>query len=80
VAGEIVRSASAKHRDDDDFVQPHALYETVMTQTGREHLVTNIVNHVNGGVTAEVLPRVIEHWRSVHPDLGARVAKGVNGG
>ncbi len=41
VAGEIVRSASAKHRDDDDFVQPHALYETVMTQTGREHLVTS---------------------------------------
>jgi hypothetical protein len=31
-------------------------------------------------VTAEVLPRVIEYWRSVHPDLGARVAKGVNGG
>jgi catalase len=77
---EIGRYAYAKHRDDDDFIQPRALYQTVMSETDREHLVTNIANHIKGGVTHEMLPRVIEYWRNVHPDLGARVAKEVNGG
>jgi catalase len=80
VAGEIVRSASRPHREDDDFVQPRALYERAMSETDREHLVTNITNHVQAGVTADILPRVIDYWRNVHPDLGARVAKNVNGG
>jgi catalase len=79
VTGEIVRSAISNHRDDDDFVQPRALYEAVLTELDRENLVTNIVNHVRAGVSQEVLPRVVEYWRSVHADLGARVAKGVNG-
>jgi catalase len=51
-----------------------------MSETDREHLVTNIASHIRGGVTAGMLPRVIEYWRNVHPDLGARVAKEVNGG
>jgi catalase len=79
-AAEIGRYAYAKHRDDDDFVQPRALYEKVLTETEREHLVTNIAGHIKGGVTSEILPKVIEYWRSVSPDLGARVAKAVNGG
>jgi hypothetical protein len=31
-------------------------------------------------VTADMKARVIEYWGSVHPDLGARVAKELNGG
>ena len=81
VAGEIVRSAYEPHAEDDDFVQPHALYETVMSDTDREHLVTNIIGHATAPeVTSEMKSRVVEYWRSVHPDLGARVAKGLNGG
>src|SRR5260370_38009913 len=48
VAGEIVRSASAKQHDDDEFVQPHPLYEPVMTKTGRGHPDPNIDSHANG--------------------------------
>ncbi len=79
-AAEIGRYAYDKHREDDDFVQPRALYEKVMSETDREHLVTNIAAHVKGGVTSEILPKVIEYWRNVSPDLGARVSKAVNGG
>ena len=50
-----------------------------MTDTDKEHLVTNIVSHVKAGVKPEVMPRVIEYWASVHPDLGAQVAKQLNG-
>jgi catalase len=72
-----VRSPYTPHREDDDFVQPRALYQRVLSETDREHLVTNIVNHVKKGVKDEVKTRVIEYWRKVDGDLGARVAKGL---
>ena len=79
-AAEIGRYAYDKHRDDDDFVQPRALYRDVMTGTDREHLVTNVVSHVRAGVQPEIAPRVVEYWSNVHPELGAQVAKQLNGG
>jgi catalase len=78
-AAETGHYAYDKHAEDDDFVQPCALYRDVMTDTGKEHLVTNIVSHVKAGVKPEVMPRVIHYWASVHPDLGAQVAKQLNG-
>ena len=81
MAGEIIRSAYTLHADDDDFGQPRALWEKVMTDTDRDHLVANIVAHAGAPeVTADTRFRVSEYWRNVHPDLGARVAKGLNGG
>jgi len=81
VAGEIIRSAYTLHADDDDFGQPRALWQKVMTDTDREHLVNNIVAHASAPeVMAETKLRVCDYWRSVHPDLGAQVAKGLNGG
>ncbi len=81
VAGEILRSAYTLHADDDDFGQPHALYSDVLSETERDHLVANIVGHASAPeVTSEMKARVADYWRSVHPDLGARVAKGLNGG
>ncbi|GAA2074926.1 catalase [Actinomadura alba] len=83
VAGEITRSAYRLHREDDDFSQPRALWEKVLSDVDREHLVTNIVGHASApAVTAEMKPRVVEYWRNIHKDLGDRVAKGlgINGG
>jgi len=81
VAGEIVRSAYTLHSDDDDFGQPRALWEKVMSDTDRDHLVTNIALHAGAPeVTAEMRARVTDYWRNVHPDLGARVGKELNGG
>jgi catalase len=77
VSGQLMRSPYTPHREDDDFVQPRALYQRVLSETDREHLVTNIVAHVKKGVTDEVKTRVIEYWRKVDGDLGARVAKGL---
>jgi catalase len=74
---EIGRYAYEKHAEDNDFVQPGVLYRDVMTDTDKEHLVTNIVNHVKSGVKPDVLPRVIEYWTNVDPELGGRVATGL---
>jgi catalase len=81
VAGEIVRSAYNLHAEDDDFGQPRALWEKVLDETGRDHLVANIAGHAGAPeVTAETKVRVTDYWRNVHPDLGARVGKELNGG
>ncbi len=75
--GEMIRSAYEPHSEDDDFVQPRALWTNVLSETDREHLVTNIVTHLQNGVGAEMLARAVTYWSNVHPDLGARVAQGV---
>jgi catalase len=76
-AGEIGHYAYDKHRDDDDFIQPGALYREVMSETDREHLVTNIVAHASDAVSGEVQERVIGYWTNVDSGLGARVAAGL---
>ncbi|MGH3322416.1 MAG: catalase-related domain-containing protein [Streptosporangiaceae bacterium] len=49
-----------------------------MDEPARERLVGNIVGHATQGVTADVQKRVVEYWRRVDGDLGARAAKGLN--
>ncbi|OLT17007.1 catalase [Actinomadura sp. CNU-125] len=82
VAGEIVRSAYRLHSEDDDFVQPRALWEKVLGEAERDRMVHNILLHANAPeVTGDMKKRVAEYWRNVQKDLGDRVAKGlgVNG-
>jgi len=76
ISGEIIRSAYTKHREDDDFVQPRALWENVLSETDREHLVSNIVTHASAPeVTGEMKKRIVEYWTNVHKDLGQAVAR-----
>jgi len=72
---EMERAASEPHRDDDDFVQARALWETVLSDADRDHLVRNIAGHVAKGGTREMQKRVVAYWCSVHPELGAGVAR-----
>jgi catalase len=75
VTGEIMRSAYTLHRDDDDFSQPRALVETVLSGEQRDRLVATIAGHVRSGVSAGLLPKVIAYWTSVSPSLGAQIAR-----
>ncbi|GAA1269551.1 catalase [Planotetraspora silvatica] len=78
VAGEIIRSAYVKHAEDDDFVQPRALWENVLSDTDRAHLVSNIVGHASAPeVTGDMRKRVVDYWTNVHKDLGQGVAQGL---
>jgi catalase len=76
-AGEMGRYAYEAHRDDDDFVQPRALYRDVMNDGHRDQLVTNIVAHASDGVSTDVQRRVVAYWANVDAGLGARVAEGL---
>ncbi|HXS65305.1 MAG TPA: catalase [Streptosporangiaceae bacterium] len=80
VSGEIIRSAYTLHSQDDDFGQPRALWENVLTDIERDHLVANIVAHASAPeVTTDMKSRVVEYWRNIHAELGAQVGKGLNG-
>jgi catalase len=80
LTGEVVRAANTLHSEDDDFTQPGELYRKVLSEIDREHLVTNIVGHASDGVAPDTQKRVVEYWRQVDPDLGARVSKGLGNG
>jgi len=75
VSGEMVRAAYTKRRDDDDFGQPGNLVRTVLDDVARERLVTNIADHLKGGVEGDVLRRALEYWRHVDADLAARIER-----
>ena len=79
-AGEIVRSAYVKHREDDDFVQANAMVNKAMDGPARDRLVSNIVGHASDGVEPDTLARVIDYWRNVDAEIGAQVAKGLGNG
>jgi catalase len=82
VAGDIVREAYKPHAEDDDFGQAGTLYREVLDETGRRNLANNIIGHATSehGAEGDVRRRVVEYWTSVDTELGARVAKGLNGG
>jgi catalase len=79
VSGEILRHAYTLRRDDDDYGQPGALVRTVLTDTERDHLVANIVGHLQP-VQRDVQLRALEHWRRVDATLGGRIAEGLGVG
>jgi len=79
VSGEIVRAAYEAHAEDDDFVQPGAMWRTVLDEPAKARLVDNVAGHLRGGVVEPVLGRALEYWRNVDAELGARVAKVVGG-
>jgi catalase len=82
LSGEIVRSAYRAHREDTDVVQAGNLVREAMSDTDREHLVTNVVNHATHGpgLETDVASRVAEYWRAIDPSVGADVAKALGAG
>ncbi|HEY5012551.1 MAG TPA: catalase [Acidimicrobiia bacterium] len=74
---ELGRYAYEKHAEDDDFAQAGTLVRKVMSDTDREHMVTNIVGHASDHVSEPVQQRVIAYWKNVDPALGGRVAAGL---
>jgi catalase len=75
--GGLVRSPYELHDDDDDFGQAGTLWRDVMTDTDRDHLVTNVVGHLGEEVSGPVRARAVQYWHRVDRLLGSRVAAGL---
>ncbi|MGH3424964.1 MAG: catalase, partial [Nocardioidaceae bacterium] len=71
--GELIRAAYSLHAEDDDFVQPGTLVRDVMNDEERARLVSNIGDHMAGGVKPETAPRVFDYWRNVDKAVGDAV-------
>lgn len=76
-AGELGRQALDRHVDDDDFGQAGTLYRETMDDAARDRMVTNIVGHASDRVSDAVQLRVIDYWKLIDPQLGARVSAGL---
>jgi len=77
--GFEVTGIAARHtytHPNDDFVQPTALYEKVMTDIDRDHLIGNIVDHLGGAKKGIQLRQTVLFYK-VHPEYGTRVAEGL---
>jgi len=79
-AGE--RYAAFACDDEDYYGQPRLLWEKALDETGRRHLVENIVASMSNPAMGIADPgpiqrRMLAHWYKVHPDFGARVAEGL---
>jgi catalase len=79
-SGKFIRAAYTPRKDDDDFVQPGTLVREVMDDDQRDRLVSNVVGHLKKGVSGPVLQRALEYWHNIDPEVGDRIANGVNGG
>ena len=62
--------------ENDDFVQPRALFRDVMTDEDRDHLIGNIVGHLSGA-QERIRLRQCAIFYKVDPEYGTRVAEGV---
>ncbi|OGF45297.1 MAG: catalase [Candidatus Firestonebacteria bacterium RIFOXYA2_FULL_40_8] len=74
-----ISGMAARHAyelSDVDFVQADALYSKVMTDMDREHLIGNIVSHLNGAQKRIQLRQTALFYK-VNAGYGERVAKGL---
>ena len=74
-----VTGIAARHpsrHPNDDFVQPRARYEKVMTDVDRDRLIRHIVDHLSGAKNVLQLRQTTLFYK-VHTDHGAKVAKGL---
>ena len=74
---DMMRTAYTLHAEDDDFGQARTFYHKALSDQDREHLISNIVGHMNGGVERHIQERAVGVWRAVDPELGDRIAAGL---
>ncbi|OAX41211.1 catalase-domain-containing protein [Rhizopogon vinicolor AM-OR11-026] len=60
-----------------DFEQPRALYQQVMDDTAKAHLVSNLAGHVGAIKSAEVKARTLSYFASVDQSLSDRLAQAI---
>ena len=60
--------------DNDDYVQPRALFSDVMDDEDRDHLIANIAGHLGGAQERLQLRQTALFYR-VHPEYGTRIAE-----
>ncbi|MDN5871049.1 MAG: catalase [Nitrococcus sp.] len=76
-SGAMAHAAYTLHKDDDDWGQAGTLVREVMDEAARARLVSNVVGHLEDGVSPPVLERALEYWRNIDGNLGERIGAGV---
>ncbi|KAI6130936.1 catalase [Pisolithus croceorrhizus] len=61
-----------------DFEQPRALYWKAMSDTDRQHLISNIAGHLGGVKSPEVRDRTLSYFACVDQSLSDRIASAID--
>ena len=85
IDGNAERYVTFPCDDRDYYGQPRMFWEKVLDDTGRAHLVENIVGSMtmpamgleDDAKVREIQQRMLKHWFKVHPDFGAAIEKGI---
>ncbi len=71
--GELVRSASTLHAEDDDWGQAGTLYRKVFDDDAKKRFLDTITGHVGAVRSDDIRERAIQYWTNVDADLGAQL-------
>ncbi|MDQ1026435.1 catalase [Streptomyces umbrinus] len=72
--GELVREATERHREDDDWGQAGTMVRQVLDDAARDRLVSNVSGHLQADVSRPVLERALQYWRNIDKEIGDRIA------
>jgi catalase len=61
-----------------DYEQPNVLYSVTMTDEDRDHFITNVSNHMNGGVEERIKLRSLAMFYKMNPDCAKKLAERVH--
>ena len=75
--GEFTHAAYTLRRDDDDWGQAGTLVREIMDDAQRDRLVSNVVGHLNQGVSEPVIERALAYWHNIDKQTGDRITEGL---
>ncbi|MER7925154.1 MULTISPECIES: catalase [unclassified Streptomyces] len=73
-AGELVREATRRHAEDDDWGQAGTMVREVFDDAARDRLVANVSGHLKADVSRAVLDRALQYWHNIDKEVGDRIA------
>ena len=76
INGDADRYTSYPLDDEDYYGQPKQFWTKVLDDTGRRHLVENIVESMSDS-PERIQQAMLKHWYKVHEDFGRGVAQGL---
>jgi catalase len=71
-------AARYEARDEDNFTQPRVLYQKVLDENGRTHLIDNIVDHLQQCTDKEIIRRSVAVFANVDDDFARQLAAKLN--
>ena len=75
--GQLIRTATTLHAEDDDFGQAGTLYRDVFDDAAKERFLETLVGQYNALTLDRIRERFIWYWSQVDAGLGQKIAESI---